>query len=137
MVINGKWPVLYYVVGLQNLQNRNTLYFTLTSKTLEPILSKKLSFSHFFEYQLFSTNVTKKYRLLKTVAFIAGKKIQQSKKFSFVFPLKQSFKNEVRQHPKFNSGQLKWFAIKFSMEKRIKKFWIAGNFFTCNKRNCL
>ena len=40
--------------------------------------------------------------------------------------------SNVKQHPKFNFGQLNayklMFAMKFSMEKRIKKFWVAGFF---------
>ena len=35
--------------------------------------------------------------------------------------------SKVRQHPKFNLGKL-MFAIKFSMEKQINFFWVAGFF---------
>ena len=37
-------------------------------------------------------------KTLKTIAFIAGKKIQQSKNFIFVFPLKISLKTSVCMH---------------------------------------
>ena len=45
----------------------------------------------------------------------------------------------VRKHPKFNLGQLNayklMFSMKFSMEKQIKKFWIAGFFLTAIFQN--
>ena len=40
--------------------------------------------------------------------------------------------SKVRKHPKFNLGQLNaynlMFAMKFSMEKGMKIFWVAGFF---------
>ena len=50
---------------------------------------------------------------------------------SLVLKLKKWFQ-KVRQYPKFNLGQLNayklMFLMKFSMEKQIKKIWIAGFF---------
>ena len=40
--------------------------------------------------------------------------------------------SKVRWHPKFNLGKInaykQMFAMKFSMEKQIKNFWVAGFF---------
>ena len=71
--------------------------------------------------------------IVKTVAFIACKKIQQSRIFLFVFHWKFDCKHQL-------CIKLAWiefwmlshlwnnFLSLISMEKRIKKFWIAGFF---------